>query len=105
MKFNTGQQSYSLFAESTDTPGRAGSRELLDPATGFAYVQTLNEGEFAGVRITTVSFDQGVYLGFDWMGAPLSAGEAALSDVGVISFSGGHRVTIEPLSGSAHISP
>lgn len=104
VKFNTGEQTYSMFAETTATPGRAGARELIDPATGYSYVQSLNKDEFAGVRMTSVSFDGAAYLGFDWMGAPLASAESALVNAGTVDFSGGHRLTVEPLTGTLNIS-
>lgn len=104
VKFNPGEQTYSLFAETTTTPGRGGSKELYDPATGFAYVQHLNRGEFKGVTMTAVNFDGQLYLGFDWMGAPLASSELSLAAAGTVTLSGGHGVSVEPQSGTITIT-
>lgn len=100
VKFNVPDQKYSLLVESAASPGMGSVRELVDPATGFAYVQLLDKDDFRGVRITDASIDGGAYLGFDWMGAPLNSAEQPIASKGVISLSGGHIVVIEPQSGT-----
>lgn len=105
VKFNTEGQTYSLFAETTSSPGLISSRELVDPATGFAYVQRLAADPFPGVRLTGVAIDGSVYLGFDWMGAPLNATESPISTTAVITLSSGHTISVEPQSGSITMVP
>jgi len=96
-----------MLIENAANPGRANATAFTDPATGKAFSQALNAGEFAGVDIVSASIGGGAgsEVGFDWLGSPYDSTEAALSAAGTITLSGSQTVTIEPGTGLARLSP
>jgi prepilin-type N-terminal cleavage/methylation domain-containing protein len=93
--FNVGTKSYSVLAENSASPGRAGATTLTDMATGKPYSITLGANEFAGTTITSVNFDGASEIGFDWLGQPLNSSQTSLAANGTISMGGGRSVTVQ----------
>lgn len=107
VEFDTTGQTWSVRAEDPDSPGRAGATVLNDPATNTTFVQALNVSHFMSVELTSVDFDSGDWVGFDWLGRPLDkAGESTpLSADGTVVLTGGHRITVEKDTGHVTYTP
>lgn len=105
--FDTIGQTWTVRAEDTGSPGRAGSLVLTDPATGGQFVQEMNQGTFLGVTMASVDFDTEDWIGFDWLGRPLDkTGEATpLGADGVVTFSGGDLITVNKDTGHVAFVP
>lgn len=98
VSFSVASSSYSVLAENPATPGFASATSLRDPATGMPLVTHLNTGDYAGVAISSVSFDGGTTVGFDWLGRPLATtGSRLTSSAQVIV--GTRTITIDLSSG------
>lgn len=98
--FSTGTNSYSILAENPSSPGRVGAIVLSDPAsTGRTYVTYFSSSEFAGVTLQSAAFGSGSEIGFDWLGRPYDYAQAALTTAGVVTFTGGTTVTVQPGTG------
>ncbi len=92
-------QRWSILVENPEAPGRASATPLIDPGTGRRYANSLGTGDFAGTAITSVNFDGGSAVGFDWKGRPLNAAEQPLTAQGIVTLEGGHRVRVEAGTG------
>ena len=103
--FDAAAETYSILAEDPDNPGRAAAAILADPASGHPWTRTLGAAESAGVSIISVSFDAAAEVGFDWLGRPLNATEAALAAEGTIAITGGHTILVEPGTGLVSRTP
>jgi prepilin-type N-terminal cleavage/methylation domain-containing protein len=98
--FSTGTNSYSVLAENPSSPGRVGATVLNDPAsTGRTYVTYFSSSEFAGVTLQSAAFGTGSEVGFDWLGRPYDFAQTALTAAGVVTFTGGTTVTVQPGTG------
>jgi Tfp pilus assembly protein FimT len=101
-----GEDSWQVLAEDPDNPGRGNASSLTDPATGEGFTQMLESGRFVGVALSSVNFDGGVEIGFDWQGQPLNDSEAALAAQGSVVLTGNHTVTVETATGHvAYVAP
>lgn len=96
--FNTSADSYSILAEDSANPGRAGAQPLTDPATGRPFSQSLASGPMQG-DITMASIGSGSEVGFNWQGIPSDTSGSALTSAGTIVISG-QSITIEPVTGT-----
>jgi prepilin-type N-terminal cleavage/methylation domain-containing protein len=99
--FDTTGQTWTVRAEDPASPGRAGATVLNDPATNATFIQALDASQFVSVQLTSVDFDAGDWVGFDWLGRPLDkAGEATpLTEDGSVVLTGGHKITVEKDTG------
>ena len=75
IRFNTAGESYEMFIEHPDQPGRASRIAVTHPVTGASsFVVSLDQGEFEGVVISSARFGLGRSreIEFDWLGRPLN---------------------------------
>lgn len=95
--FNVPSSSYSILAESMQSPGRAGASIINDPSTGRPHTISLASA-FRGVSLVSVAVGEGSELRFDHLGRP---GNAAgdLDAPAIVTITGGRTVTIMPHSG------
>jgi prepilin-type N-terminal cleavage/methylation domain-containing protein len=96
--FAVAGSAYTLLAEDRANPGRANAVILAQPS-GMPFVRTLGAPDYPGVAMSTVDFDGGSEVGFDWAGAPLNSGQNPLGATGIITLSGGCQVRVLPGSG------
>jgi prepilin-type N-terminal cleavage/methylation domain-containing protein len=100
--FDTANESYSILAESLQTPGLANALTITDPATGQPFVQRFTSGDFVNVDLTSVSIGgvTGTHLGFDWLGRPVSSAGVVLASASSISINNGAlTIAITPQTG------
>jgi prepilin-type N-terminal cleavage/methylation domain-containing protein len=102
---NTSSKTWTVMSENSASPGRSGASALTDPATGKTYVTTINTGDYVGVTFSSVSFDGGVEIGFDWQGKPRINDSTSLASQGLVVFNNGSRVTVEATTGYAGFTP
>ena len=105
VSFDTAAETYALRLEPFGNPGRPQSVEWNDPATGRAFQQTLNAGEWSGITIASASFGGGSWIGFDPLGRPRTYSGSALATTGVLTLDGGVAVTVEPGTGRVEVTP
>jgi prepilin-type N-terminal cleavage/methylation domain-containing protein len=104
--FSAGTNSYSVLTENPASPGRIGANVMTDPnGNGRTFVQYLNANELVGVTMTSVSFDAGAEVGFDWVGKPYNSSSTALAAAGTIVLSNGFTITVQPTTGLAKVTP
>ncbi len=103
--FNASTDIYTMLVEVPANPGRANAVALTDPATGKAFSQALNTGDFAGVDLVSVSSGTGSEVGFDWLGKPYDSTSTLLTSAATITLSAGQSVTVEPGTGLARYLP
>jgi prepilin-type N-terminal cleavage/methylation domain-containing protein len=99
--FDASAESWRIMVEDPATPGRANRIALVDPATNSDHLTAINAGAFAGVEISTASFDGNPEVSFDWLGQPFNQSETALAATGVVTLTGGHLVNVHVASGRA----
>ena len=105
ISFDAAAESYALRLEPLGNPGRAQSVAWTDPATGRAFTQAFNTGEWVGVTIASASFGGGTWIGFDRLGRPLTYGESMLSTTGQVTLDGAVVVSVEPDTGRVAVTP
>jgi len=103
--FDPDNDAWSILAEDTDNPGRAGAAAVQDPATGRAFRQTLGVDEFIGVALLNVDLDDDAEVGFDWIGRPFNAQENPLAETGTATVTGGWTIHVEPETGHITLTP
>ena len=106
--FSTGNDNYSILAESVATPGLANALAITDPATGQPFVQRFTSGDFIGVDLTSVSIGgvAGTHLGFDWLGRPVDIGAVVQTSESSVSINAGaFTITITPQTGLVTVQP
>lgn len=64
------------------------------PGSGQAWLMRMNQGEFAGVSLLSVSIGSGTSVTFDWQGRPYDASGTLLSSNGTIMLTGQRTITI-----------
>lgn len=102
VEFDTTDHTWTVRAEPPDTaPARSNATVLTDPATNGPFVQTLDEGTFTGVTLSSVDFDTEDWIGFDWLGRPLkkTAEATPLAADGTVGLTGGYTVTVNKDTG------
>jgi Tfp pilus assembly protein FimT len=102
--FNTASGTWSVLAENPASPGRVGATTITDPATQQTMVERVGADEFAGVSITSVSFNGQSEVGFDRLGRPLMSNGTAHTTTGTVVFSGGWTVSVLPSTGVASLT-
>jgi prepilin-type N-terminal cleavage/methylation domain-containing protein len=103
--FDTDAETYSIFTESSESPGRDNRVAMTDEVTGGAYVIDLSTGPYAGSGITSAVIGDDVEVGFDYLGRSLDANEAILSTDGSVVLAGGFTITIAARTGHCYIAP
>ncbi|MCX5688429.1 MAG: prepilin-type N-terminal cleavage/methylation domain-containing protein [Planctomycetota bacterium] len=97
--FSPAGASYQISAEPVGTTGRVDRVPVRDPASNGSLTRMLNTADVAGVLVTAADFDGSWEVGFNWMGVPLNQLELDLTVAGVVTLTGGSRVTVEPETG------
>ena len=92
--FNTNHESYRIYIEDPDNPGRAHRIYVTHPVDGGNFVVALDSGEFDGVRIHTASFRGRSEVEFDWSGVPYNGNGQALTSDGTVVLVGGGTQTV-----------
>lgn len=98
--FNAAADQYTMLEEPTNGSGRASATALVDPATGAAFMQRLNTGEFGAVDLLGASIGGGSEIGFDWRGRPRISDAAFLGATATITLTNA-TVTVQPETGLA----
>ena len=95
VEFNVSANSYSVYIEDPDTPGRAARISATHPETGGDFNVSLNSGDFDGIEVDTAGFGGRAEVEFDWLGRPYNGMGALLaSDGTVVLGSGGATNTV-----------
>jgi hypothetical protein len=68
--FHTSSNSYDMYIEDPDDPGRSNRIRVAHPVTGGNFSVNLNTGEYEDVRIDYVYFLFRSEVEFDWEGRP-----------------------------------
>lgn len=105
MSFDAAAETYAMKVEPLGVSGRSHASAWIDPATGRAFQQLLNSGEWSGVTIASASFGGGSWVGFDRLGRPLNSSEVELTSVGQLALDGGVVISIEPGTGRVAVAP
>ena len=85
--FDATENTWTIQAENTAAPGKAGAITIFDSATAAGFVTDLDDAIYAGTDLLAVTIDAGNDIGFDWLGRPLNAAETALAADAVIPIS------------------
>jgi prepilin-type N-terminal cleavage/methylation domain-containing protein len=101
--FNTGSQSYQIYNEDRDNPGKAGRVATVHPAEQSSVAVSMNVGPFAGVTLSSVSINGTVEIEFDSFGVPYDGNGAALSAAGQVTLSSGAVIVIRPVTGLVEV--
>lgn len=101
--FSTSSQSYQLFMENRDNPGKANRVAVSHPVDQSTSAIALNVGPFAGVTMTSVNINSAAELEFDSFGQPYDAASAALTTAGQVVLSSGGTIVIQPVTGLVEI--
>lgn len=88
--------SYTFFENVVANPGYSNAVAITDPATGRAFSQTLNTGDYAGADVLTVSVTA---FGFDTLGRTVDTSNVALTSNISITLSGSRSVTVTQQTG------
>lgn len=94
-------ETWTILHEDPLNPGRVNAAVLTDLSSGEPMVETLGTGAFVAVQLATVDFDGNDEVGFDWLGRPRGASEAALAAEGVVTLTGGHTIRVAAGTGYA----
>ena len=105
ISFDAAAETYAMKVEPLGISGRSQASAWIDPATGRAFQQFLNSGEWAGVTIASASFGGGSWVGFDRLGRPLNFSEVELTSAGQLTLDGGVVVSVEPGTGRVAVAP
>lgn len=103
--FDLAAEEYEIRIEPFGNPGRAQAVAWADPATGHAFRQRLNIGEWSGIQIETAMFGGGTWVGFDRLGRPRTHSESDLQTTGRVRIESGSAIEIEPETGRIEVQP
>jgi len=93
--FDAATESYSIYIEDPDTPGRSNRIKVTNPVTGEDFDVTLDTAEFDGVEISSAGFGGRSEVEFDRLGKPYDGmGNALTSDGTVVLTAGGATRTV-----------
>jgi len=105
IRFNTAGESYEMFIEHPDQPGRASRIAVTHPVTGASsFVVALDQGEFSGVQISSASFGGQVEIEFDWVGRPLNGSGTQLASDGTVVLTADRSQTVRVTAGTGMVS-
>jgi prepilin-type N-terminal cleavage/methylation domain-containing protein len=89
VSFDVEQESYRIYIEDPDNPGRSYRTAATDPQTGEDFNVCLDESEFAGVDIYSVDLSAREEVEFDWQGRPCDGDGSALGSDGTVVLTAG----------------
>jgi prepilin-type N-terminal cleavage/methylation domain-containing protein len=90
VSFDVANSWYQLYIESPTTPGRANRIDLANPVTGASpFRVSLNQGDAAGVVISSASFGGRQEVEFDLFGKPYDGMDVALAADGAAILAAG----------------
>lgn len=102
--FNAGAESYTV-SENTSLSFVTAT----DPTTNSSFTVTLNTGQYAGVEISSVSFDGQNTVEFDPLGKPYASdgtgSPPALAATGTVSLPNSISITVTPETGKVSVTP
>ncbi|GJQ26887.1 MAG: hypothetical protein HBSAPP02_19190 [Phycisphaerae bacterium] len=101
--FNTSAQTYQLYCEDRNNPGKASRVAVSHPVDQTTSAVMLNTGPFAGVTMTSVNINGAAELEFDSFGQPYDSMSAALTTAGQVVLSSGGTVVVHPVTGLVEI--
>lgn len=101
--FNASSQTYQLYTENRDSPGKASRVAVNHPVDQSTSAIALNAGPFAGVTITSVNINGAAELEYDSFGQPYDSASAALTTAGQVVLSSGGTLVIRPVTGLVEI--
>ena len=105
IRFNTANESYEMFIENPNQPGRASRIAVTHPVTGASsFVVSLDQGEFSGVQISSASFGGQVEVEFDWVGRPYNGLGTLLATDGTAVLTADTSRTIRVTAGTGMVS-
>lgn len=97
--FDVPGNSYSLFIENAYERGKANRIAARHPLTGTTAPIAFGVGDYAGVALSSVSFDSGTELEFDSLGRPRNSAGNELATNGQITLTNGVTISITRVSG------
>jgi Tfp pilus assembly protein FimT len=101
--FSTSSQTYQLYIENRDNPGKANRVVVSHPVDQSTSAIAFNTGPFAGVTMTSVNINSAAELEFDSFGRPYDSASVALTAAGQVVLSSGGTVVIRPVTGLVEI--
>lgn len=84
VEFNVSGNSYSVYIEDPDTPGRSDRILATHPETRGDFNVILNSGDFDGIEVDTASFGGRAEVEFDWLGQPYNGMGSLLASDGTV---------------------
>lgn len=103
--FDAAAESYALFIEDPDAPGRANRVAMTDEAAGRPLIVTLGVDEFRDAAIDAVNIAGSAEIGFDAWGGALAMDENPLPADGLVTLAGGHVIRIVARTGHVYLEP
>jgi len=99
--FDTSAQTYKLYKENPDNPGKANRVIILDPATSKDFIVHLGTGDRVGVTISSlfISLSNTAEIGFDYLGRPLIGNGTLMTANATITLSSGAVIKITGRTG------
>lgn len=99
VSFNTGANSYQLYAENPNNLGKANRQPLTNPLDQTGGAVQLGTGDLTGANLTAVNINATQELEFDSFGTPYDGVGAPLTTAATLTLSNGSGLTIQPVSG------
>lgn len=97
--FDAAGDSYALYREDPDNPGRAARLSLAHPLDPSTNEVQFGDGTFSGVSIASVNINSTDEIEFNHFGVPSDENGVALSSHGDVTLSNGVIVRIHPAGG------
>jgi len=105
IRFNTANESYEMFIENPNQPGRASRIAVTHPVTGASsFVVSLDQDELAGVEVASASFGGQAEIEFDWLGRPLNGWGTLLGNDGTVVLAADTSQTVRVTAGTGMVS-
>lgn len=101
--FNPSAQTYQLYCEDRNNPGKANRVAVSHPVDQTTSAVMLNTGLFAGVTMSSVNINSAAELEFDSFGQPYDSASVALTASGQIVLSSGGTIVVRPVTGLVEI--
>ncbi len=96
---NVAGDSYQLYAEDPNNPGKANRVPLMHPLDQSTNAVQFGSGAFTNVGIAAANINATTELEFDSFGVPYDGNSTAMTADGTISLSNGVTLTVHQVSG------